>query len=85
MKPKLNSTRWQALKDIEACGQKVFTSLECGVHGAALYSLEKCGWIERTELPDDLPWQTDTQGNYWWLTKEGEHVLKILPTTKPRN
>lgn len=84
MKPRLNATRWQALKDIEACGLKVFTSLECGVHGAALYSLEQCGWIERTDLPDDLPWQVDTQGNYWHLTKEGQHVLTIFPPTKPR-
>ena len=83
MKPKLNSTRWQALKDIEACGQKVFTSLECGVHGAALYSLEQCGWIERTDPLEDLPFQINMQGHYWMLTKEGEHVLKILPITKP--
>ena len=83
MKPKLNATRWQALKDIEACGQKVFTSLECGVHGAALYSLEQCGWIKRGPMPDIFPWKVDTQGHHWLLTKEGEHVLKILPTTKP--
>jgi len=83
MKPILNSTRWQALKDIEACGLKVFTSLECGVHGAALYSLEQCGWVNRTDLPDNLPWQVDTQGNHWQLTAEGEAVLNILPTNKP--
>jgi hypothetical protein len=83
MKPKLNATRWLALNDIEACGLKVFTSLECGVHGTALYSLEQCGWIERTDLPDDLPWQVDTQGNCWQLTKAGKNVLNILPFKKP--
>jgi hypothetical protein len=83
MKPKLTAARWQALKNIKDCGFDIFTSLDCGVHGAALYSLEQCGWIERTEMLNDLPWQTETQGHYWWLTKEGEHVLKILPTTKP--
>ena len=80
MKPKLCKSRFRALKSIEACGLKVFTSLQCGVHGAALYILELAGWIERTELPDDLPWEADTRGNYWWLTKEGEHVLRILPS-----
>lgn len=86
MKPKLNARRWQALKDIEACGLNNFTSLECGVHGAALYSLEQCGWIERTDLPlhhQILPWRFDTQGNYWKFTDEGKAVLKTLPTTKP--
>ena len=77
MKPRLNATRWQALKDIEQYGEEVFTSMQCGVHGAALYSLEF--------PPDDGPFfVVETVGYHWQLTDEGENVLEILPATKPR-
>lgn len=84
MKPTLNATKWQALKDIEAWNAPTFVSIEIGIHGAALHSLEKCGWIERVEAPSNLPWHVYTQGNHWRLTEEGKAVLKILPTIKPR-
>jgi hypothetical protein len=85
MKPKLNATRWQALKDIEQYGAEVFTSMQCGVHGAALYSLELVGWAERVDPPDDGPFfVVETVGYHWRLTDEGENVLEILPATKPR-
>jgi hypothetical protein len=86
MKPRLNATRWQALKDIEQYGQEVFTSIHSNVHGAALYSLELVGWAERVAPPDDGPWFTiQSVGNHWRLTDQGKAVLKILPPTKPRN
>ena len=86
MKPKLNATRWQALKDIEACGEEVFTSIHSNVHGAALYSLELVGWAERVDPPDDGPFfVVETVGNHWRLTDAGKTVLKILPPTRPRN
>jgi hypothetical protein len=86
MKPRLNATRWQALKDIEQYGQEVFTSIHSNVHGAALYSLELVGWAERVDPPDDGPWFTiQSVGNHWRLTDQGKAVLKILPPTKPRN
>lgn len=86
MKPKLNATRWQALKDIEQYGKEVFTSMQSGVHGAALYSLELVGWAERVDPPDDGPFFViETVGHHWRLTDEGKNVLENLPTTKPRN
>ena len=86
MKPKLNATRWQALKDIEQYGEDVFTSIHSNVHGAALYSLELVGWAERVDAPDDGPFfVVETVGNHWRLTEAGKTVLKILPPTRPRN
>ena len=86
MKPKLNATRWQALKDIQQYGAEVFTSIHSGVHGAALYSLELVGWAERVDAPDDGPFfVVETVGNHWRLTDAGKTVLKILPPTRPRN
>ena len=86
MKPKLNATRWQALKDIEQYGEEVFTSIHSNVHGAALYSLELVGWAERVDAPDDGPFfVVETVGNHWRLTDAGKTVLKILPPTRPRN
>ena len=85
MKPKLNATRWQALKDIAWHGEEVFTSIRSGVHGAALYSLELVGWAERVDAPDDSPFfMVETVGNHWRLTNEGKAVLKVLPPIKPR-
>lgn len=85
MKPKLNATRWQALKDIERHGEEVFTSIRSGVHGAALYSLELVGWAERVDQPDDsIFFVVETVGNHWRLTDEGKAVLKALPAIKPR-
>ena len=86
MKPRLNATRWQALKDIEQYGEEVFTSIHSNVHGAALYSLELVGWAERVDRPDDGPWFTiQSVGNHWRLTDQGKAVLKALPPTRPRN
>ena len=86
MKPRLNATRWQALKDIEQYGEEVFTSIHSNVHGAALYSLELVGWAERVDAPDDSPFfMVETVGNHWRLTDAGKTVLKILPPTRPRN
>jgi hypothetical protein len=86
MKPRLNATRWQALKDIEQYGQEVFTSIHSGIHGAALYSLELVGWAERVDAPDDGPFfVVETIGNHWQLTDAGKAALKALPTTRPRN
>ena len=86
MKPRLNATRWQALKDIEQYGEEVFTSIHSGVHGAALYSLELVGWAERVDPPDDGPFfVVQTVGYHWRLTDQGKAVLKALPATKPRN
>ena len=84
MKPKLNATRWQAMQDIGAWNAPTFSSIEIGIHGAALHSLEKCGWIERTKTTNDLPFQVYTQGNHWRLTDEGKTVINLLPITKPR-
>lgn len=85
MKPKLNATRWQALKDIEKHGEEVFTSIHSNVHGAALYSLELVGWAERVDQPDDsIFFVVETVGNHWRLTDEGKAVLKALPPIKPR-
>ena len=86
MKPRLNATRWQALKDIEKHGEEVFTSIHSNVHGAALYSLELVGWAERVDPPDDGPFfVVETVGSHWRLTNAGKTALKVLPTTKPRN
>lgn len=88
MKPKLTYVRWESLKAIERFGNEPFTAEDAGVHGAALFSLEKCGWVERmgsVPMGKMLPFSImQTQGHYWKITEAGREATAALPETPPR-
>jgi hypothetical protein len=88
MKPKLTYVRWRSLKKLERFEGKPFTAEEADVHGAALFSLEKCGWVERTFRSAELgrlPFSIiQTQGHYWKITEAGREATDALPETPPR-
>lgn len=79
MKPKLTIIRWNTIKKIERFGSEPFTAMQAGVHGTQLFSLEECGWVERADPPNDLPFSIATQGHYWRVTETGREVLAVLP------
>jgi DNA-binding MarR family transcriptional regulator len=84
MKPKLTRARWSALKKLEASGDRPFIAASLDIHGAALYSLEECGWVERVDIPDDLPFAIATQGHHWRVTTAGREAIAALPIKPPR-
>lgn len=88
MKPKLTYVRWRSLKKLERFEGKSFTAEEADVHGAALFSLEKCGWVERmgdVPIGKMLPFSIiQTQGHYWQVTEAGREATAALPETPPR-
>jgi hypothetical protein len=84
MKPKLTVVRWRTIKKLEQFQYQVFTAAEADVHGASLFSLEECGWIERADPPKDLPFAVATQGHHWRVTETGREVIAVLPNEPPR-
>jgi hypothetical protein len=72
------------MKKLEEFQNWIFTAGEADVHGTQLFSLEKCGWIERVNPPADLPFEVATQGHHWRVTETGQDVIALLPNKPPR-
>ena len=84
MKPRLTLSRWVTLKKLANMQDRAFTSIETGVHGAALLSIADCGWIEPSDPPEDQPFEIATRGNHWRFTNTGREAIAALPETPPR-
>jgi len=84
----LSNSRKRTIKAIFAAqkheGQH-FTAKEIGVHGSALFSLEKAGFVERVPVEDvPLMLWTDTQGGHWRVSENGQQSYKALFNTQER-
>ena len=84
MKPKLTLSRWLTLKKLAQVQDRVFTAGQVNIHGASFHSVEKCGWIERSEPPADSPFEIATRGHHWRVTQTGREAIAALPETPPR-
>ena len=84
MKPKLTLSRWRTLKKLTPMQDRVFTAVELNIHGAALFSLAECGWLEQAEPPKDQPFEIATRGHHWRVTTTGREVIAALPSEPPR-
>ncbi len=62
-----------------------FTAKEIGVHGSALFSLEKAGFVERVAVEEvPLIMWTDTQGSHWRVSENGQLSYKALFNTEEK-
>jgi hypothetical protein len=85
MKPTLTKARWKALKKLEMICDRPFIGTEVNLKGPSLFSLEKCGWVQRVEEPEgDTPFAIATQGNHWRVTDAGREVIAALPELELR-
>lgn len=85
MKPKLTKTRKNALAKIAKLPDRPFLASDIGVHGMSLYSLERCGWLEKSDPDPDEPFLADTNGHYWRLTDAGRQAIIIVCTQQEIN
>lgn len=83
MVAKLTKSRSRSLRKIRSAGflsGEPFAACQVNLHGTQVLSLESVGWVQRAngDQVAELPFLTDTQGDYWVVTPEGKAVGRAL-------